>query len=31
VRFYNEVNDRTAYAKVTIEPDKTSRINKDMN
>jgi hypothetical protein len=31
VRFYNEVNDRTEYAKVTIEPDKMSRLNKDMN
>jgi serine/threonine protein kinase len=31
VRFYTEVNDRTEYAKVTIEPDKMSRLNKDMN
>ena len=31
VRFYNEVNDRTEYTKVTIEPDKMSRLNKDMN
>ncbi len=31
VRFYNEVSDRTEYAKVTIEPDKMSRLNKDMN
>jgi hypothetical protein len=31
VRFYNEVNDRTMYAKVTIEPDKLARLNKTMD
>ena len=31
VRFYNEVNDRTEYAKITIEPDKVSRLNKNMD
>jgi serine/threonine protein kinase len=31
VKLYNEVNGRTRYAKVTIEPDKVSRLDLDMD
>jgi hypothetical protein len=31
VKFYNEDNGRTEYAKVTIEPDKLYRLDKDMD
>jgi hypothetical protein len=31
VKLYNEVTGRTRYAKVTIEPDKVSRLDLDMD